>query len=46
MRRITEFFLDNLEQYLKGEKLKNVVDKQLGFNWNNRTDKPLLQEDL
>ncbi len=31
MRRITEFFLDNLERYLKGEELKNVVDKQLGF---------------
>lgn len=31
MRRITEFFLDNLERYLKGEALKNVVDKQLGF---------------
>ena len=31
MHRITEFFLDNLERYLKGEELKNVVDKQLGF---------------
>ncbi len=31
MQRITEFFLDNLERYLKGEELKNVVDKQLGF---------------
>ncbi len=31
MRRITEFFLDNLERYLKGEELVNVVDKQLGF---------------
>ena len=31
MRRITEFFLDNLERYLKGEELKNVVNKQLGF---------------
>lgn len=31
MRRITEFFLDNLERYLNGEELKNVVDKQLGF---------------
>ena len=31
MRRITEFFLDNLERYLKGEDLKNVVDKKLGF---------------
>lgn len=31
MRRITEFFLDNLERYLKGEALRNVVDKQLGF---------------
>lgn len=31
MLRITEFFLDNLERYLKGEELKNVVDKQLGF---------------
>ena len=30
-RRITEFFLDNLERYLKGEALKNVVNKQLGF---------------
>ena len=30
-RRITEFFLDNLERYLKGEELKNVVNKQLGF---------------
>ena len=31
IRRITEFFLDNLERYLKGEELKNVVNKQLGF---------------
>ena len=31
MRRVTEFFLDNLERYLKGEELKNVVNKQLGF---------------
>jgi phosphoglycerate dehydrogenase-like enzyme len=31
MRRITEFFLDNLERYLKGEELKNIVNKQLGF---------------
>ncbi len=31
IRRITEFFLDNLERYLKGEELKNVVDKKLGF---------------
>lgn len=31
MRRVTEFFLDNLERYLKGEALKNVVNKQLGF---------------
>ena len=31
MRRITEFFLDNLERYLKGEELRNVVNKQLGF---------------
>ena len=31
MRRITEFFLDNLKRYLKGEALQNVVDKQLGF---------------
>ncbi len=31
MRRVTEFFLDNLERYLKGEGLKNVVNKQLGF---------------
>ncbi len=31
MRRITEFFLDNLDRYLKGKELKNVVDKQLGF---------------
>jgi len=30
-RRITEFFLDNLERYLNGEELKNVVNKQLGF---------------
>ena len=30
-RRITEFFLDNLARYLKGEELKNVVNKQLGF---------------
>ncbi len=30
-RRITEFFLDNLERYLKGEALKNIVNKQLGF---------------
>ena len=31
MRRITEFFLDNLERYLKGEELRNVVNKELGF---------------
>ena len=31
MHRITEFFLDNLERYLNGEELKNIVDKQLGF---------------
>ncbi len=31
MRRITEFFLDNLKRYLNGEELKNIVDKQLGF---------------
>ena len=31
MRRITEFFLDNLERYLQGEELRNVVNKQLGF---------------
>lgn len=31
MRRVTEFFLDNLERYLKGEELRNVVNKQLGF---------------
>lgn len=31
MNRITSFFLDNLERYLNGEELKNVVDKQLGF---------------
>ena len=31
MRRVTGFFLDNLERYLKGEELKNVVNKQLGF---------------
>ena len=32
MRRITEFFLDNLERYLKGEeRLQNIVNKQLGF---------------
>ena len=31
MRRITAFFLDNLERYLKGEELKNIVNKQLGF---------------
>ena len=31
MRRITEFFLDNLERYLRGEELKNIVNKQLGF---------------
>ena len=30
-RRITEFFLDNLERYLRGEELKNIVNKQLGF---------------
>lgn len=30
-RRATEFFLDNLERYLKGELLQNVVNKQLGF---------------
>lgn len=26
-----EFFCDNLRCYLKGEKLENVVDKNLGF---------------
>ena len=31
MRRITEFFLDNLERFLKGEALRDVVNKQLGF---------------
>lgn len=31
MRRVTSFFLDNLERYLKGEALKNVVNKELGF---------------
>ncbi len=30
-RRATEFFLDNLERYLKEEPLQNVVNKQLGF---------------
>ena len=31
LRRITGFFLDNLERYLKGEELRNIVNKQLGF---------------
>ena len=31
MRRVTEFFLDNLERYLAGEELRNVVNKELGF---------------
>ena len=31
MRRVTDFFLDNLERYLKGEELRNVVNKELGF---------------
>ena len=30
-RRAIEFFCDNLKRYIKGEPLKNVVDKQLGF---------------
>ncbi|MCG9128497.1 D-2-hydroxyacid dehydrogenase [Candidatus Poribacteria bacterium] len=31
MNRITSFFLDNLERYLNGEELKNIVNKDLGF---------------
>ena len=31
MNRITSFFLDNLERYLSGEELKNIVNKELGF---------------
>ncbi len=31
MNRITSFFLDNLERYLNGEELKNIVNKELGF---------------
>lgn len=31
MHRVNEFFLDNLERYLNGEELRNVVNKQLGF---------------
>lgn len=31
MTRITSFFLDNLERYLNGEELKNIVNKDLGF---------------
>jgi D-3-phosphoglycerate dehydrogenase len=27
----TELFCDNLERYLRGERLRNVVDKELGF---------------
>ncbi|MBI1926286.1 D-2-hydroxyacid dehydrogenase [Candidatus Poribacteria bacterium] len=30
-RRTIEFFCDNLKRYMKGEPLKNVVNKQLGF---------------
>lgn len=29
--RATSFFLDNLERYLTGKRLENVVNKQLGF---------------
>lgn len=31
LHRATSFFLDNLERYLKGEPLENVVNKRLGF---------------
>ncbi len=29
--RQKDLFLDNLERYLKGEPLRNVVDKALGY---------------
>lgn len=28
---MTEFFCDNLERYLRGQRLRNLVDKRLGF---------------
>jgi D-3-phosphoglycerate dehydrogenase len=28
---MTEFFCDNLRRYLRGEALRNLVDKRLGF---------------
>lgn len=31
VRRAAAFFCENLKRYLKGEPLKNIVDKQLGF---------------
>ena len=31
LQKTFEFFCDNLRYYLKGEKLGNVVDKNLGF---------------
>jgi phosphoglycerate dehydrogenase-like enzyme len=30
-RMIFEFFMQNLERYLKGKNLLNVIDKQRGF---------------
>jgi phosphoglycerate dehydrogenase-like enzyme len=29
--QMTDFFCDNLERYLQGRPLRNLVDKQLGF---------------
>jgi D-3-phosphoglycerate dehydrogenase len=29
--QMTDFFCDNLERYLDGRPLRNLVDKQLGF---------------
>ena len=31
LQKTFEFFCDNLRCYLKGEKLENIVDKNLGF---------------
>jgi D-3-phosphoglycerate dehydrogenase len=31
LRRITEFFCENLKRYVNGESLQNVVNKDLGF---------------